>query len=223
MGKNCSSEKEPDTYTVYRSRGYPGFRLCPTSEVCMIVEVTSQVLHYEGLRAGSIVTHVNGEKVWDMKDYQRFANPRHGSRFTMKVLPPEMTATYKLRGTSENPGIIVDPSLRVSGVDDGKWGEVINRKVDMINGVRLKDDFEKYRELTAKPGPYFMTLSAGIPIPAHRVCNSLRKFNRELHVKPTEEVRTRGIDLQYWKSLLDGILYEETERGYSEFETETEI
>jgi len=222
MGQTCSNEKEPDTYTVNRSRRYhPGFKLCPNAEVCLIVEVTSQNLHYEGLRAGSIISLINGEKVQSMRDYQRLANPKYGSQFTMKVLPPEITGTYKLRGKSENPGILVDPSLVVSGVDDPKFGEVINRKVEMINGVSINDDFQKFRRLTAKPGPYFMTLSPAVPIPVNRMCSTLRRFNRELYAKSTEELRTWGRDLQRWKSLLDDIY--DTDGDYSEYDTETEI
>jgi len=220
MGKNCSSEREPDTYEVYRSRGYPGFKLCPTGEVCLIVKVTSQGLRAEGLEEGSIITHVNGEIVKDFRDYKRFANPRNGSRFTMKVLPPEITGTYKLRGACDDPGIVVDSSLIVSGVDDPKFGGIINRKIDMINGVSLNGDFELYRKLTAVPGPYFMTLTPAERIPTHRVCNAMMRFNQEMHAKSTQEVEDWGRYLQRWKALLDDA---EMERDYSEFATETEF
>lgn len=205
MGKNCSRQREPDTYTINRIGGDPGIRINPVGDICMIVAVTSRSLHHEGLRAGSIVTHVNGEKVVSVRHYQRYANPLRGSRFMIKVLPPEVTGTYKLRGASGNPGIFVNHALIVSGVDDAKFGEVINRKVEMINGVYLEDNFDSYLKLTMKPGTYFMTLSPALPIEAYRVCNAIKSFNQKLKIKPTEEVEDWARDLDHWKSILDSL------------------
>merc|ERR1719262_304570 len=110
---------------------------------------------------GSIITHINDQPCHNLTDYQNLANPRLGPRFKLKVAPPKETNTYKLpKSATNNPGLFVN-GLRIEGVDDPRYGGVVNRMVERINGVPLQEnDFERFRELTDYPGSYFISLSA---------------------------------------------------------------
>jgi len=216
MGQGCTTTiSEPNTYRIDRSEGGPGFYIY--QESTMIVGVTDQRLLHEGLQPGSLLTHVNGEEVSNVADYQRLANPANGPRFIITVESPQESNTYLINRQSDNPRFVVDTDLIVSDVQDMNNRGFLNRKVERINGVELDGDFTKFRDMTMNSRKYFITLSDRKPIPTQILCNAISIFNQDLNAKITSEVETRRDNLMRWQELLSNI---RTETGPEQEATE---
>jgi len=204
MGQSCTTGiDEPDTYRIDRSQGGPGFYIY--QESTMIVGVTDQRLLHEGLQPGSILTHVNGEEVSNVTDYQNLANPANGPRFLITVKSPQESNTYLINRHSDNPRFVVGTDLIVSDVQDRTNRGFLNRKVQRINGVELNGDFAKFRDMTVNSRKYFITLSDRKPIPTQILCNAISMFNEDLNAKLTSEVETRCENLIRWQEIVSNI------------------
>jgi len=206
MGQACATGiNDLNTYRIDRRQGGPGFFIY--QESTMIVGVTDQRLVNEGLQPGSILTHVNGEEVKTVSDYQRLADPAIGPRFSIRVLSPEETNTWLIKRQSNNPRFVVNTDLIVCDVQDMAKREFLNRRVERVNGVELNGDFEKFRGMTMNCGKYFITLSSDpIGISAQTLCDAISTFNQDLNAKITSEVETRRDNLISWQQLLSSLM-----------------
>jgi len=214
MGQGCTSGvDEINTYKIDRNRGGPGFIIY--QESTMIVAVTDQRLVSAGLQPGSILTHVNDEEVHNVSDYQRLANPARGPRFRIKVQPPAETNTLLVERQSNNIRYVVGADLIVSHSNSP---QIVNRKVEKVNGVALNDDFKRFHDMTSGSGKYFLTLSNRIPIPTEYLCNAISIFKDNLNAKTTEEVKARIKNLIRWQRLVSSISESHLEHGVTNAE-----
>lgn len=204
MGQGfATTVNETNTYKIIRSQAGTGFCIYHR-ESTMIIGITNERLISEGLKPGSMITHVNDEEVNSVEDYLRLAKR---PRFIIRVRSLVESNTFKIALESKNPGIVVDTNLMVSNVENIKDRIHINHRVERVNGVVLKEgDFKKFRELTSDQDTYFITLSLQpLVIPAQTLCNAISTYNQELYVKITSEVDTRFNNLKSWQTLLSNI------------------